>query len=176
MKISKKIAVFSLFFAVGAIFASSNFMAFAAGPAPVNLLSADNFAILSRTGITNTGSHTTDITGDIGSSPITSAAMNTVFCSEVTGTIYGIDSAAEYVGSGDTMCFAGNPPLANKTLVDNAVLDMETAYTTTAGMTVPAPTVELGAGNLGGQVLVPGIYKWSSDVIIPTNVTLSGGA
>jgi hypothetical protein len=33
---------------------------------------------------------------------------------------------------------------------------------------------ELGAGNIGGLTLRPGLYKWSSAVTIPTNVTLSG--
>jgi hypothetical protein len=147
--------------------------ALAAGPAPVDLLSAGNFRILSQTGITNTGSHTSAITGDIGSSPITAAAMNTVFCSEIIGTIYGVDAA--YIGSGSQVCFAGNPPLANKTLVDNAVLDMGIAYTDAAGRTLPTAT-ELGAGNIGGMTLAPGLYKWSTDVSIPTNVTLSGDA
>jgi hypothetical protein len=145
--------------------------ALAAGPAPVNLLSAGNFAILSQTGITDTGSHSSVITGNIGSSPITAAAIG-VFCSEITGTIYGVDAA--YVGSGDQTCFAGNPPLSNKTLADNAVGNMVTAYNNAAGMTDPTAT-ELGAGNIGGMTLAPGLYKWSTDVSIPTNLTLSGG-
>jgi len=145
----------------------------AAGPATINLLSAGNFIVLSKTGITNTGSHTSALTGNIGSSPITAAAIDNVFCSEITGTIYGVDAA--YTGSGDVSCFAGNPPLSNKTLVDNAVLDMEAAYVDAAGRTIPDGT-ELFAGNLGGQTLAPGLYKWSTDVTIPTNVTLSGGA
>jgi len=146
---------------------------FAAGPAAVDLLSAGNFVILSETGITNTGSHASVVTGNIGSSPITAAAMNDVFCSEIAGTIYGVDAA--YVGNGNQTCFAGNPPLANKTLVDNAVLDMKTAYDDAASRTLPDAT-ELGAGNIGGMTLAPGLYKWSTDVTIPTDVTLSGGA
>jgi len=145
----------------------------AAGPLPVNLMSAGNFVILSKTGITNTGSHTTAIVGNIGASPITAAAMSGVFCSEITGTIYGVDAA--YVGSGDQTCFAGAPPAPNKTLVDNAVWDMENAYTNAAGRTNPTAT-ELGAGNIGGMTLAPGLYKWSTNVIIPSNVTLAGGA
>lgn len=164
------LTVLTLFFAVlliGPVSVS------AAGPTSLNLLSAGNFTILSKTGITNTGSHTTVITGNIGSSPITAAAMSNVFCSEITGTIYGVDAA--YVGSGNQTCFAGNPPLANKTLVDTAVLDMGTVYAEAAGRTNPTAT-ELGAGNIGGMTLAPGLYKWSTDVTIPTNVTLSGGA
>lgn len=148
--------------------------AMAAGPATVNLLTAASFSLLSKTGITNTGSHASVITGNIGSSPITAAAINNVFCSEITGTIYGVDAA--YVGSGSQACFAGNPPLSNKTLIDNAVLDMGTSYADAAGRPALALDTNLFAGNLGGQTLAPGLYKWTTDVTIPTDVTLSGGA
>ncbi len=144
----------------------------ARGPAPVPLGSAGNFVILTKAGITNV--HTSAITGNIGASPITAAAMDNVFCSEITGTIYGVDAA--YVGSGDQTCFAGNPPAANKTLVDNAVLDMEIAFTDAAGRTSPDFT-ELGAGDISGMTLAPGLYKWGTGVLITgAGVTLSGGA
>jgi Ice-binding-like len=51
---------------------------------------------------------------------------------------------------------------------------METAYTDAAGRTLPN-FVNLGAGNIGGLTLTPGLYKWTSNVSIPTNVTLAGG-
>jgi hypothetical protein len=35
---------------------------------------------------------------------------------------------------------------------------------------------ELGAGNINGMTIAPGLYKWSSSVLIPNRVTLSGGA
>jgi uncharacterized repeat protein (TIGR01451 family) len=152
----------------------------AAGPLPVDLKTAGNFVILTETGITNAG-HGSTIIGNVGSSPITAAAMSNVFCSEITGTIYGIDANAAYVGSGDTSCFAGNPgvpavipPDANKTLVDNAVIDMEAAYTNATGIT-PNET-DRNSGNIGGETFLPGVYKWNSDVTIPTNMTLAGGA
>jgi hypothetical protein len=54
------------------------------------------------------------------------------------------------------------------------VYDMEAAYTDAAGRTLPDFT-ELGAGNIGGMTLAPGLYKWSTGVSIPANgVTLSG--
>ena len=142
------------------------------GPAPVNLLSVltNNFAILTKAGITNVP--TSAITGNIGSSPITAASMDNVTCAEMTGTIYGVDAA--YVGSGDQTCFAGNPPAANKTLVDNAVLDMGTAYADAEGRTPDYS--EVGAGNIGGMTLPPATYKWSTGVSILTDVTLNGGA
>ena len=51
---------------------------------------------------------------------------------------------------------------------------MELAFTDAAGR---APDlVELGAGNIGGLTLSPGVYKWGTGLLIPTatNVTLSG--
>lgn len=151
--------------------------ALAAGPAPVNLfsISTNNFAILSKAGITNTGSHTSAILGNIGASPITAAAMDNVFCSEITGIIYGVNAA--YTGSGNVTCFAGNPPLANKTLVDNAVADMGTAYTDAAGR---APGVgsnlNVGGGTLSGQNFAPGTYTWGTPVNITGDITLTGTA
>jgi hypothetical protein len=52
---------------------------------------------------------------------------------------------------------------------------MGTAYTDAAGMTNPTAT-ELGSGDISGLTIAPGLYKWSTDVNINTNVTLSGGA
>jgi len=145
-------------------------VAAAAGPAAVNLRTSGNFVILTKTGVTNV--HTSAITGHVGASPITAAAMNNVFCSEmvVPSRIYGANAA--YTGSGAVTCFSGLP--ADNTLVANAVLDMGTAYTDAAGRTTPDFT-ELGAGNISGLTLVPGLYKWGTTVNINTNVTLSGG-
>jgi hypothetical protein len=50
---------------------------------------------------------------------------------------------------------------------------MQTAYTDAAGRT-PKFT-EVGAGNIGGLTLPPGVYSWSTGVTIPSNVTLKGG-
>jgi len=50
---------------------------------------------------------------------------------------------------------------------------MQTAYTDAAGR---APNVTaLGAGNIGGLTILPGVYKWSSNVRIGGDVTLMGG-
>jgi len=138
---------------------------------PVDLGSAENFVILSKTGITNTDAHTSVITGDIGSSPITAAAMDNVFCSEIYGTIYGAD--VHYTGNEDVICFAGTVP--DNTLVANAILDMGIAYRDAAGRTTPDYT-ELYAGDISNRTLTPGLYKWSTGVLINTSVTLSGSA
>lgn len=138
------------------------------GPAEVNLRAAGDFVILTKTGITNVP--VSAITGNIGANPITAAAMDNVTCTEISGTIYGSDAA--YTGSGDITCFAGAAP--DNTFVANAVLDMGTAYADAMGRTTPDFT-ELGAGDISGLTLVPGLYKWGTGVLISTDVTLSGG-
>ena len=133
-----------------------------AAQTPVNLGTADNFVILSKSGITNVP--TSAITGNIGTSPITGASITGLDdCSEVTGTVYTVDAAGP-------ACRVVAP-----VLLTAAVSDMETAYTNAAGRTLPDFT-ELGAGNIDGMTLAPGLYKWGTVVTIPTGVTLSGGA
>ncbi len=136
----------------------------------VNLGSAGSFVMLSKTGITTVPNSV--ISGDIGSSPITAAAMDTVTCPQMlVGDIYGADVA--YTGNGSVVCFKGTVP--DNTLVANAILDMGTAYTDAAGRTTPDFT-ELFAGDISGQTLAPGLYKWGTGVLITTTVTLSGTA
>lgn len=127
--------------------------------APVNLGVAGDFAILSKTGITDV--YKSAITGDIGSSPITGAAV-LVRCNEVVGTIYTVDAA------GPLPCSIKNP-----TRLTTAIGDMQTAYTDAAGRSNP-DFLNLGAGNIGGKTLTPGLYKWTSALNIPTNITISG--
>jgi hypothetical protein len=130
------------------------------GPQPVNLGAAGTFAILTKTGITDV--YASAVTGDIGTSPITGAAL-LLTCGEVSGNVYTVDA------SGPLPCVATNP-----SFLTVAVGDMGTAYNDAAGRASPNFT-ELGAGEIGGLTLAPGLYKWSSDVLVSTDVTLSGG-
>ena len=50
---------------------------------------------------------------------------------------------------------------------------MEKAYTDAAGRAVDY--TELYTGDLSGQTLTPGVYKWGTGVLINTDVTLNGG-
>ncbi len=121
---------------------------------------AGNFVILSKSGITNV--YKSAVTGDIGSSPITGAAI-LVSCAEVTGNIYSVDAA------GPLPC-----GLINATRLTTAVGDMQTAYTDAAGRSNP-DFLNLGAGDIGGKTLTPGLYKWTTSLLIPTDITLTGG-
>src|SRR5450756_638379 len=131
----------------------------AAGPALVDLGTAGSFVILSESGITDVPPSI--ITGNIGTSPISGAAIG-VTQAEVTGTIYSVDA------------FGPTGSEVNPTLLTTAVNDMMTAYIDAAGRPNPTET-EQGAGIIGGLTFIPGIYKWSTDVTIPTDITLSGG-
>ena len=129
--------------------------------APVNLRTAGSFVILSKSGITDV--FPSVVTGDIGSSPITGAAI-LLTCTEVAGAIYSVNAA------GPLPC-----RLTNATRLTAAVGDMQTAYTDAAGRSKPN-YFNLGAGNIGGKTLKPGLYKFTNSVIIPTNVTIAGSA
>jgi hypothetical protein len=135
--------------------------AYAAGPAKVNLGTAGNFVILSKSGITDVPTST--VTGNVGTSPITGAADH-LTCTEVTGRVYSVNAA------GPSPCSIRAP-----SGLTTAVGDMQTAYTDAA--TRPNPDfLDLGAGNIGGLTLAPGLYKWGTSVIIPTDLTISGDA
>lgn len=130
------------------------------GPAPVDLGSAGDFVILSSAGITNVASSA--ITGDVGASPITGAAIH-LTCAEVTGNIYTVDTA------GPAPCSIMDPAKLGL-----AVGDMGTAYSDAVGRASP-DFLELGAGNISGMTLAPGLYKWSTGMTMPADVTFSGG-
>jgi len=137
------------------------------GPAVVSLGSAANYVIVAKSAVSTTG--TTSVLGDIGLSPaaasfvtgfaLTADPTNTFATSAmVTGKIW----AASYTAP---------TPAALTT----AVLDMQAAYTDAAGRSLPDFT-ELGAGNINGMTLSPGLYKWGTGVSLPIAVTLTGGA
>ncbi|MBC8097278.1 MAG: DUF3494 domain-containing protein [Akkermansiaceae bacterium] len=124
---------------------------------PVDLGLAGDFVILTKSGITDVPASA--ITGNIGTSPISGAASTGIGCVEVTGTIFTVDAAGP-------ACRVTFP-----VLLTAAISDMETAYTDAAGRISPDVT-ELGAGNIDGMTLIPGLYKWGTPVLIPTSLTI----
>jgi hypothetical protein len=142
-------------------------VAFAAGPAPVSLSLASHFAILAKAGISTTGS--TSVTGDIGVSPAAATY--------ITGFALKLPAASPFATSALVSGKVYAPGYASPTPANltAAVRDMEAAYVDAAGRANPT-ALGLGAGNIGGMTLAPGLYKWGTGVTIPTDVTLSGGA
>ena len=140
-----------------------------ANTVPANVLgTAGNFAILTKTGISTTG--TTSITGNIGVSPAAATY--------ITGFGLIMDKSNTFSTSSRVIgkVYAANYATPTPTMMNTAISDMQTAYTTLAGLTTPAPVTALGAGNIGGLTITAGIYKWSTNVIIPSAVTLSGSS
>jgi hypothetical protein len=134
------------------------------GTPAVDLGEAGGFAILAKSGIS--GVPPCAVTGDLGLSPaaatfitgfsLTADATNVFATSmQVTGNVY----AADY-----------EPPTPSN--MTTAIADMELAFTDAAGR-APDET-ELGAGDIGGMTLAPGVYKWGTGLSIPTDVTLTG--
>jgi len=132
----------------------------------VDLKKAGTYAILAKSGISTVP--TSAIKGNLGASPVgasyitgfalTADATNVFSTSpQVVGQVYAADYQA--------------PTPSNLT---TAISDMELAFTDAAGR---APSVtELGAGNIGGMTLTPGVYKWGTGLLVPTTVTLAGSA
>jgi len=131
----------------------------------VDLGTAGNYVIVAKTAVNN--SSTSSVTGDLALSPaatsyITGFALTNATgyatSSQVTGSVYAADMAA--------------PTPVNLT---TAVSNMITAYNDAAGR--PSPDFsELGTGNIGGKTLTPGLYKWTTTVTMPSDVTISGSA
>jgi len=128
--------------------------------APVNLGVAGNFVILSKTGVTDV--YKSSVTGNVGSSPISGSAI-LLRCSEVAGTIYTVDAAGPLPSR-----------VINPSMLTTAVSNMEAAYTNAAGRINP-DFLNLGGGNIGGKTLTPGLYKWTTALVIPSNITIAGG-
>lgn len=144
-----------------------------AGPAPVALGSATDlgaagsYAVLAKTGVTNVTGST--ITGNVGVSPAAA--------SFITGFALVADATNVFSMSPSVVgrVYAANYAAPTPANLTSAIGSMETAYADAAGRTSPGFS-ELGSGAIGGLTLVPGLYKWTTSVTIPTNVTLSGGA
>ena len=134
------------------------------GPAPIDLQTAGNFVILGETAITSVP--TSAVNGNVGLGPATGANIE-LTCAEVTGgAIYSVDSAGPTGPPGCRQRNASN-------VLTNAVADGHGAWND-GRVRVPDYT-DVRGGNIGGTVLPPATYKWSTGVQISADVTLKGG-
>jgi LPXTG-site transpeptidase (sortase) family protein len=123
-----------------------------AAPTHIGLGTAENFAVLAGTGITNTGA--TTITGDVGTFPTTSETGLTPCPAADCVTLTGTDQGGDGVTQG-------------------AKTNLTTAYNTAAG---EGPTTPITGGTLGGgQTLTPGVYNSASSIGLTGSLTLNGG-
>lgn len=132
---------------------------------PVELGTAGNFTILSAAGISTTAG--TSIIGNIGVSPIAATAL--------TGFSLSLDPSGQFSTSalvtGQVFAADYTPPTPD--VMSAAIVDMQGAYTNAAGRSNP-DFVNLAGGTLDGQILAPGLYKWTSAVTITNSVTIDG--
>ena len=136
---------------------------------PVDLDAAGDFAILTKTGVTTTG--VTSVTGNMGTSPIAATA--------ITGFALIMDSSNTFSESalvtGEIRAASYTSPTPSTMIT--AISAMETAYTNAAGR-VDADgknsALDMGAGIIEGMTLVPGLYKWGSNVGFTSSLTLHG--
>jgi hypothetical protein len=138
------------------------------GPGQINLGTAGDFSILTKSGISTTG--ITSVGGNIGVSPASSTA--------ITGFGLIMDASGQFshtpIVTGSVFAADYSAPTPAK--MTTAVNDMQTAFTTANGLVTPAPIVDLYAGDISGRILPPGLYKWSTGVLISNaGVTLTGG-
>jgi hypothetical protein len=137
----------------------------------VNLGSAGNYAILTKTGISTVPAST--IIGDIAVSPIDSTAM--------TGFNLTLDDEGEFStdlsGQAKGSAFAANYADPIPATLTTAVGDMEIAYTDAAGrVNNNAARINFAGGLVGGLTLTPGIYTFQVNINIATDVTLKGNS
>jgi hypothetical protein len=132
----------------------------------VELGTAGDYVILAKSGVSTVP--TAAITGDVGVSPAAA--------SYITGFTLTADSTNEFATSSQVTgrVYAADYASPTPSNMTTAISDMELAFTEAAAR---APDVtELGAGDIGGRTLEPGVYKWGTGLAIPDDVTLSGSA
>lgn len=140
----------------------------ASGLSPTDLGSSGAYVILAKAAISNTGA--SRIVGNIGVSP---AADSYFF-----GFSQGLDIATGEFSTSTYVIgnmYAVDYSLPTPSNLTTAIGSMEGAYNDAAGRSDPNYN-ELVSGAIGGLTLEPGLYKWSSSVSMPSDVTISGSA
>jgi hypothetical protein len=112
----------------------------------ISLGSACSFGVLGNQAITSTGP--TRITGDVGIYPNGRSSVTGFGPAVCDGSIHGADEVAQA-----------------------ALADARTAYNTCKAM---VSTADLTGDDLGGMVITPGVYSFSSSVGITGTLTLDG--
>eukprot|EP00964_Phaeocystis_antarctica_P076888 scaffold47603_cov68-Phaeocystis_antarctica.AAC.6 len=152
---------------LGSLLLAVNFHGTSATKQPVvNLGDAGDFAILTKSGVTTTG--TTEVKGHMGTSPIAAEA--------ITGFTLTMDSSNTFSESDlvDGKVYAASYTSPTPSKMTTAISAMETAYTDAAGR-VDADgrnsALDLKAGIIEGETLAPGLYKWGSSVGFTSSLT-----
>ncbi|KAF9068695.1 ice-binding protein [Rhodocollybia butyracea] len=136
------------------------------GPAPVNLGTAANYAILSQTGVSTVPP--SSITGDIAVSPISGGALTGFALTLAPGGAF--STSSQVTGDLFAASYAAPTPVTLRT----AISDMQTAFSNANGLVNPGFR-NLAGGSIGGLILTPALYRWTTSVSISdVGVTISG--
>ena len=136
------------------------------GPSAVDLGSAVNYVVLAKTGITT--SLISVINGNVGLSPGNQAAMTGFAETNETG----YSTSNQVIGGG--RLYAADMAAPTPTNLATAITDMEAAYTDAAGRIASAENTDLHASSIGGKTFTPGLYKWTGNVTIGSDMTING--
>jgi hypothetical protein len=134
------------------------------GRVAVDLGAAGDYAILAMSGVSTVP--TSAVAGNVGVSP--AAATYITGFSLIADATNVFSTSTQVTGQVSAADYAVPTPATLTT----AVGDMLLAFTDAAGRAPDA--TELGAGNIGGMTLEPGVYRWGTGLLIPKDVTLSG--
>ncbi|KAJ7021635.1 antifreeze protein [Mycena alexandri] len=139
----------------------------ALGPAAVNLRTAANYAILSKSGVSTVPPSV--ISGSVGTSPIAATGL--------TGFSLTVDPTGQFSTSAQVVgkLFAASYSAPTPATLTVAIGDMGTAFTDATGRVNPNFN-NLAGGAIGGLLLLPGLYKWTGGVTIGSDVTIIGSA
>ncbi|KAF8887363.1 antifreeze protein [Infundibulicybe gibba] len=139
-------------------------LATAAGPPAVNLRTAANFVVLAMSAISTVPDSA--ITGNVGLSPA-AASFLTGFSLQATSTTFA--TSAQVNGELFGADFSAPTPATLTAAID----DMQAAQLDAAGR-VNADATDLAAGSIGGLTFLPGLYKWTTDVDMATDIFILG--
>jgi hypothetical protein len=131
---------------------------------PVNLGTAGGFVILTKAGVSVVP--IASITGNVGVSPIAATGITGLSLTMDASNVF--STSVQVVGQVFASDYA--PPTPSN--MTTAISDMETAAVDAAGR--PPSVTELGAGDISGMTITPGVYKWGTGVLVSTDITLSG--
>jgi hypothetical protein len=137
----------------------------------VDLGVAGKFAVLTKSGITNTPQSV--VSGHIGVSPIAATAMTGfTLIQDPASTQY--SKSTQVTGRVYAPGYSGDTP----SMLTTAVLNMQAAYTDAAGRSVTDTTGaynDVKSGLIAGSTFTAGVYNWGTDVLITEDITISGG-
>jgi hypothetical protein len=138
-----------------------------AGPTAISLGAAGDFAVFAAAGV-GLGAGAT-VGGDVGVDAGLAALTGFTLVADPGGTF----STSTGVITGSIYSTDHSDPTPG--MLSTAAAAMTAAHDDGMARLLPTGT-DMGAGELGGLVLPPGLYHWNSAATITTDLTLTGGA